>query len=208
MKLSFKRISIDVAEKSIKEKVNSILNEPELMNSIGDAIIKDIRFQTRRGVSSINGERFKPTSKAWRNKREKIAEATSTNDAYSKNRSNLTLTGQLLDSLRKAVNGKSVKIFFAGVHMPYKQKYLEYFMRKKSKRRINLGRTVEGFQTSAGGISYVNTGKTGTYTVGKAITNNKLAEYVEKGGRPFFGIRAKMIDQLKSIVIRYIRRKL
>jgi hypothetical protein len=208
MKLSFKKISIDVAEKGIKERVNLILKEPALLNMAGDAIIKDIQFQTRRGVSSVTGGRFKPTSKAWREKREKISESTNTNDAYSKNRSNLTLTGQLLDSLRKSVNAGVVKIFFAGVHYPYKQKYLEYFTRKKAKRKINLGRTVKGFQTSAGGISYVNTGKSGTYTVGKAMTNNKLAEYVEKSGRPFFGIRPKMIEQLKSIVIRYIRRRL
>lgn len=208
MKVKFKSISIDRVETSVRDKVNSIIGEAALLNEVGDTIIKDIQFQTRRGVSPKTGERFKPTKKSWREKREKIAEATNTHEAYSKNRSNLTLTGQLLDSLRKTITGRAVKIYFAGFHLPYKQKYLEYFIRKKAKRRTNLGKTVKGFETSAGGISYVNTGNSGTYTVGKVISNKKLSEYVKENGRPFFGIRAKLVNQLKSIVIRYIRRKL
>lgn len=208
MKFKFNKISIDNVEANIKTKVSKMLSEPALLNEVGDTVIRDIQYQTRRGVSAVTGERFKPTKKSWREKREKIAQATPTHETYGKNRSNLTLTGQLLDSLRKVISGKGIKIYFAGFHMPYRQKYLEYFTRKKKKRRTNLGKTLKGFQTSAGGISYVNTGNAGTYQVGKVISNEKLSKYVEENGRPFFGIRDKLLNQLKSIVIRYIRRKL
>jgi hypothetical protein len=207
MKIKFNRDTISKAEGDIKNKLKKVLSEPQLLSEVAEVAINDIKFQARRGVSSKNGQRFKPLSKEWIEKRDRISQATDTHPAYSKNRSNITITGQLLDALRKSITGSKITLFFAGFHYPYKIKYLEWFVRKKKKRRINLGKTVKGFQTSAGGISYVNTGNSGTYSVGKRISNDKLSGYVNEI-RPFFYLRESLLPRLKSVVIRYIRRKL
>lgn len=207
MNLKFNEKTIDKAQADIQAKLKEIVKSPELLNEIGDIAIKDIQFQARRGKNPITGGSFIPLSKKWIEKRQKISEVTDVHEAFKANRSNITLTGQLLNSLRKYYTGNKITLFFAGFHNPYKAKYLEYFTRKKKKRRINMGRTVKGFQTSAGGISYVNTGREGTYTVGKRISNDKLSGYVNEL-RPFFKIRDSLLPRLKNIVIRYIRRKL
>jgi hypothetical protein len=207
MNLKFNQRMIDKAEADIKAKVKEIIKSPELLNEIGDIAIKDIQFQARRGISTDGSKFTKALTPKWVRQRENIAKATQTHETFKANRNNITITGQLLNSLRKYSTGNKITLFFAGFHNPYKAKYLEYFTRKKKKRRINMGRTVKGFQTSAGGISYVNTGREGTYTVGKSISNDKLSGYVNQI-RPFFKIRESLLPRLKNIVIRYIRRKL
>jgi hypothetical protein len=216
MKLVFNKASLDRLEKETKDRINRVIQNPQLINELGKIAVDTLKFTARKGISPETGERFKPLSKSWKNEREKIAEASPTHPAYSKTRSNLTLTGQLLDAIKftYSVTTRSIfiRLFMDGTHQPYRKKYMESFVRKKKKRKVNLGRTVKGFEKSFGGMSYVNTGRSGFYKVGKEISNLKLAQYVTEAGRPFFGfserLKDKLLTQMKKVVIRYIRRNL
>ncbi len=206
MEIKFKQFSIDNVQADLTKKMKDLIKSPALLSEIADVAIKDIKFQARKGVSTKTGTKFAPLSDAWVREREKIGEETRTNDAFAPKRSNITITGQLLDSMKKRIVGNGISIYFSGIHKPYKAKYLEFFTRRKAKRNVRLGK-IKGLQVSHGGIEYVNTGKKGTRTIGKPIENSLLAQYVEET-RPFFRIRESLIAQLKSVVIRYIRRKL
>ena len=176
--LKFKGVSIDTAEEAIKTKLTKMIKSPELLDQLGDVMIKDIKFQARRGVNSITGGKFIPLSKKWIAEREKISQAQPVNEAFKANRSNVTLSGQLLDSLRRLSSNGILKIFFQGIHRPYRAKYSEIRKKQASTREI-----------------------------GKPIENSKLAQYANEI-RPFFYVREKLLPQLKSVVIRYIRRNL
>lgn len=162
--------SVKDAQDSISAKVKQIISDKELLTQLGNTIVTDVKFQTRRGVSSKTGEKLRPLTKEWVDRRSKIASSTGTADTYSARRSNLTLTGQLLDSFQVvAINKAKVILNFVGIHKPY---------------------------TNVGGKK-----------VGREIPNEKLAEYVQIL-RPFLGVRPTLIQQLKNIAIRFIRRKL
>jgi hypothetical protein len=200
MKLVFNKASLDRLEKETKDRINRVIQNPQLINELGKIAVDTLKFTARKGISPETDQKFKqPLSKSWRKERERIAEATPTHQAYSKNRSNLTLTGQLIDAIKftYSVTTKSIfiRLFMDGTHQPYRKKYMESFTRK-----------------TKGGKTTVNTGRSGFYKVGKEISNLKLAQYVSEAGRPFFGfserLKDKLLTQMKKVVIRYIRRNL
>lgn len=180
-------LSVEQAKLRIITKVQAIIKNPELLTQLGNTIVTDILFQTRRGVSASTGEKLKPITKKWVKERDKISKATPPGQAYSKARSNLTLSGQLLNSFKiTKIVGASVTMEFTGNHVPYTAQYVKSYKRN--------GKTV-------------TTNRQGLRTIGKKMLNKDLAEYVQKD-RPFVGVRTKLIQTLKNIAIRFIRRKL
>lgn len=221
IKVSFNEKSIKDVENRIKQSFEKVIANPEMMNDIGETIVKDIKYQTRRGLSipnngplkalstnrhpflySIYGrldfQRAKPAGEkksqinaakrknerlqalrethakdgySWVDIRGYISNSTTTHETFKANRSNLTLTGQLLDSLKHRVFGAGKLLLeFTGVHKPYK----------------------------------IRTAK-GQRQVGEAISNEELAEHVQQI-RPFVGVRDAIKKRIKIIVLSYLRR--
>lgn len=177
MKLKFNEQSISRVENETREKLKKIFQEPALLSQVADVAIKDIKFQARRGKNPITGGNFIPLSKEWIKRRGELAKTNTTNEAYKQNRSNITFTGQLLDSLSKKITRSGISIIFSGIHRRY--------VRSIS----NLKRSKKEPKTQP------------------QLTNDQLAQYVGEI-RPFFYIRETLLPQLKSVVIRYIRRRL
>lgn len=176
--------SVARVEKSVRESFEKVINNQNLLKDIGTVVIKDIQFQTRKG-------KLKPLSDEWVNERKKIAKATATHPAYSARRSNLTLTGQLLDSL-KIIYSKAGEVIIeaTGIHRPYKANYLKSWYRIGQSGKRHL----------------VKSSNTGMRTIGESIENKKLAEYVADQGREFMKVREGLNRQLKNLVVAYIRR--
>lgn len=179
--------SVARVEKSVRESFEKVINNQNLLKDIGTVVIKDIQFQTRK---TRKGE-LKSLSDEWIDERKKIAKATATHPAYSARRSNLTLTGQLLDSL-KIIYSKAGEVIIeaTGIHRPYKASYLKSWYRIGQSGKRHL----------------VKSSNTGMRTIGESIENKKLAEYVADQGREFMKVREGLNRQLKNLVVAYIRR--
>jgi hypothetical protein len=207
-KVSVDQESLKNVEESVRRIFNKVMNNKVMLKEVGETAITDIQFQTRRGKSIPLGGKFTALGKKWVKEREKIELATPTHAAYETRRSNLTITGQLLDAMvaKPGIPAK-VTIQFEGTHFPYVANYLTHYIRRAGKRvqRINRG-PVQGFRSSTGGFQWVNTNRTGTRTIGKPIPNEKLAEYVNESSRPFMGVRDTLKPRLSRIVVSYIRR--
>lgn len=197
--LKFSKKSIAEVEGDVRTKLTRIISDKGLLTDIGNTVIQDIKRETRRGRNGETGEKFKPLSKSWKKTRGEIESRAPeiTHPAFSKNRSNLTLSGQLLDSLKIVLISKaSVVINFVGTHTAYKIPYLKSFTRRRKKTK-----------STRGGIETVTTNRSGYRTIGKDLQNEELAEHVQET-RPFMQIRPKLINQLKTLVIRFIRRNI
>lgn len=140
----FKRLN-----NSLRRVVESVLERRDVQSHIAEAVRRDIVTQTRRGVSVVTGQKFKSLSEGWIELRKKIILATSVPEWVSAKKSNLSLSGQLLDSLDYKLFGVGLgfeaRFYFRGTHSPYQY-------RGKSGKMV---------------------------TVGKRIANEKLADYVE-----------------------------
>jgi len=62
MKLKFSKISIDSAQEYTRAKVKNLFKDPQMLGEIGDLMIRDIKYQVRRGISPKTNQPFKPLS--------------------------------------------------------------------------------------------------------------------------------------------------
>jgi hypothetical protein len=150
IKIEFDSNSIKRVEAQTKLAFEKVISSKKLLDEVGKTVVTDIQFQTRRGQSIPENARLKPLSSRWIKDRQLIADATDTNQVYSPKRSNLTLTGQLLDALSwRIVTDKkgTIETFFKGIRRPYF---------RKSKR--------------TGKVTEIKT----------KISNEELAEYVQR----------------------------
>ena len=137
-------ISVKLNEKSlkdvedlIKKAFNNVIRNKKMLTEIGEDVTKDIQFQTRAGNSIPNNEKLAPLKKSWILIRKRIAESQGTHQAYREKRSNLTLSGQLLNSLKAKVKGPgSVEVAPTGLRSRYKIK------RKDGKGTYQLGKLI------------------------------------------------------------------
>jgi hypothetical protein len=197
--MSFKVKFRDDLFKLVSQRSQKVLQDALKAKKLGEdiaaVVIKDIQIQTRSGKSIPNGGRLKSLSKSWIKTRGKIIKANGVASYVKQSRSNLSLSSQLLDSLKsrqKPTNrGLEVGFFFSGDHQPYKLPYAKTWQVKRA-----FGRS---------GTLTFKSSKTGIRTIGRKIKNSKLATYVERD-RPFIGVRPQVQATLRQLVLREVRR--
>lgn len=148
--------------------VSKVLDADELVTDIGNTAIKRIKGVTRTGKEIESGSSQPALSQESKDSRKQLAKRNRTHSTFSPGRSNLTFTGQLLDSLTfKKIRG-GVRIEPSGSRKPYK-----------------------------GGSK-------------KVLTNKQVAGLLAKmkPKRVFLGVDNEMVKQIKSIIKRFLRRKL
>lgn len=168
-----KEQDIKNVEASVRSAFEKAIRSKQMLNEVGQVVVEDVVEQTRRREKSIPNKLkdLKLLKESWIRRKTKLAQYNNADPEYQEGRSNLTFTGQLLNSFKWAVTGPGkLKLFFDGIHKPYKDK----------------------------------DGK----AVGKPITNEELAGYVAKQGRPFVGVRPVIERRIGRIVRSYVRRAL
>lgn len=140
MKISIDEQSLKNVENNIRKSFEKVIRNQTMMKDVSDTIIKDIQFQTRSGKSIPLNQRFPPLTKGWRDRRKEIK--SQRHNAFSPNRSNLTLSGQLVDSLKSIVVGAGRFIIKAsGIHQPY------YYEGKRG-QRVQVGSKIDNEKLS------------------------------------------------------------
>lgn len=168
----FNQKSMDGLEQNVRDAFKKAIGNKQMLNEIGKEIIIDVVDVTRNKDKSIplKLSDLKLLKESWIITKRRLAQTNETDPAYEDGRSNLTFTGQLLNSMRHSILGPGkLEISFKGMHAGY---------------------------------------KSATGRVSKAIENSKLAEYVAKAGRPFFGVRPAMRFRVNRIVKTYVKRAL
>lgn len=123
--------------------VNEILKGTELLNEVGEFATDRIRYQARVTKPFNNSGDFPDLQPTTITNRRYLAKYNQTHATYQDNRSNLTITGQLLGSLKHFIRGTGlIEINFDGNHTGYKtgsgrtkslpnKKIAEYLREKK-----------------------------------------------------------------------------
>lgn len=113
--------SIGKVEESTKKLFEKVISNRKMLNEIAETIIDDVKFQTRKGKSIPNDGSFKPLTQDWKDMRKRISRKTETHASFSPSKSNLTITGQLLNAfVHKIIGAGKINFFFEGTHKPYK----------------------------------------------------------------------------------------
>lgn len=112
----------------VEKRLADAIDSAELARVIGEPLAERIKFEAKRGRPMNDEGRFPDLAKLTIENREHLEQYNQTADVYSPPRSNLSFTGQLLDSLKWRRAGKSagnraklsVEVFFSGDRKPYK----------------------------------------------------------------------------------------
>ena len=126
--------SIQDCERNVREAFNKVMRNQQMLEGIAETVVKDIQFQTRRGQSIPAESKFSPLTRKWINMRKKIEAAEGAGQAFSPERSNLTMSGQLLESIKGIIKGPGKILFTAtGERDPYFYKTNSGISQRKKK---------------------------------------------------------------------------
>lgn len=120
LNVKFDSAKFDRLVDGISSKFDRIANSKQMKEQIGELIISDIQKQTRAGNSIPDGSKFPGLKPSTVKMRDKLSDTNQTGEAFSVRRSNLTLSGQLLLSLKAKLLNKAVEVEPSGIHRPYR----------------------------------------------------------------------------------------
>lgn len=106
---------------NLKKIVAAAVSDREHLESLAVVVQKSIVGNARSGKDP-DGNKFKPLSDSWIERKSKLSKVNNTSEFYRKRKSNITFTGQLLDSFKyKVVQATlTINFFFDGFRKPYK----------------------------------------------------------------------------------------
>jgi len=135
MKVSVDDKSLKNVEDNIRKSFEKVIRNQTLMRELSDTIIKDIQVQTRMGKSIPLEQKMASITNEWKDRRKTIT--SEKHQAFSPGRSNLTVSGQLLNSLQSFfVSAGKFVIRATGIHQQYTYK-------KKNGETSQIGNRVE-----------------------------------------------------------------
>lgn len=106
-------------EKRFKAFIEKVKKQPEWKDEAADLAIKNIQIETRKQKYIKDGSRQPALSQDWIERKQELAKSNPKGTSYGASKSNLTLTGQLLESLKRTDNKKRVEIEPTGKRKPY-----------------------------------------------------------------------------------------
>ncbi len=119
-------VSIDKFSRTFKTKVKKVLKDIEstgAMQEVGDSIIKDVQTRTRKGygaTSQHNKIKLDKLSDSYKKQRKKMRLSSTTRP----NKSNLTQSGEMLESLERNKIRGGVRVIPSGLDNKKKAKWV------------------------------------------------------------------------------------
>lgn len=105
------KVNIEKAQKALIERLSKATKETELLDEVGTIAVRNTKADARLGLDSETQERFQTFTgkdKEYIKRRRRIAKANGRGRSFKPTKANLTLTGQLLESIGYIVNSGKV----------------------------------------------------------------------------------------------------
>lgn len=124
------------AKKQFQKKVDKIIQSDEWKEIAADYAINQIQGKTRLQKSAKDNSPLKYISEEHKKTKKKLAKLNSKGKNFGASKSNLTITGQLLESLKGQNKKRSVEIEAKGERKPYKVSKNSYAKKTPSNEEL------------------------------------------------------------------------
>jgi len=114
--------SVNQISAEVKALFQRVITNKQMLNEIGKTLIQDIKTTTQKEGKSIPNKvtDLKLLKERWIIRKTKLAKTNHTDEFYEEGKSNLTFTGQLLNSIVFNIVSKGKLLFtFSGTHEGY-----------------------------------------------------------------------------------------
>lgn len=120
---SFKtRFNRPAQEKRFRKFIEGVKRQDRWKDDAAELAIKNIQIETRKQKFIKDGSSQPAIGEPWKERKRELAKYNTKGKSYSPNKSNLTFTGQLLESLQRAKHKTKVIIEPTGTREPYRDK--------------------------------------------------------------------------------------
>jgi hypothetical protein len=107
-------------ESNLRQTAKEILSNPALKQEVGTFAVERVKYQARAGKPFNATDKFPELKDSTVKNRKYLGKYNTTHDVFDPEFSNLTITGELLDSLASLDEGDTLlRIAFTGMHKPY-----------------------------------------------------------------------------------------
>jgi hypothetical protein len=124
MKLTLDFASFQKKIKEIESKLESSIDDSKFLNEVGQMVVGDIKRNAKSGFTIEKDgttKRMEPLTNVTIEKREWLRRAGNAKaKPYRDNFSNLSMSGQLIDSIDYKIDGNKIEIDAHGERQPYK----------------------------------------------------------------------------------------
>lgn len=103
----------------LSARFDSFTNDQREMEACGDIIVKEIKANTRKGIS-WDGSKFKGLDDSTIDRREALAGVNPTSEFYKPSKANATFMGETVDSIIAEVNSQKIVLSGDGKHSKMK----------------------------------------------------------------------------------------
>tara|TARA_R110000868_G_scaffold411262_1_gene702568 strand:+ start:1442 stop:1960 length:519 start_codon:yes stop_codon:yes gene_type:complete len=110
------------AKKKLKAKFEKIIESDEWKEKATEYAINQIQGKTRTQKSAKDNSPLPKISEKHKDNKKRIAKYNGTGKNFGNTKSNLTITGQLLESLKREKHKTQAQIIAYGDRVPYKTK--------------------------------------------------------------------------------------
>lgn len=118
-KVSVDQSSIKSIEDNVRKAFDKVIANKQLLKDLGDTIVKDIKGVNRTGISPKTGTKHPELTSVTKEIRGVLSQTNSTDPSYKRDKSNITFSGQLLNSIQSTSNGPGeIEIKATGTHKP------------------------------------------------------------------------------------------
>lgn len=157
---------------SLIKRINDDIANPKLLNEIGETVVKNSVAQARLGKDPETLNRYEPIGggnpEAYYSHRDRVAKKFGAGSNYGTKKSNLTITGQLLNSIKHVIKKGKVLIEAQGQHRAY------------SKGGKSIGNAELARIHSKGNRNLPARNVVGVSAKTREIINNKIAAYLRR----------------------------
>jgi hypothetical protein len=118
------KVNFDEKEaiKRFKMRFEEFRKKDQWKDEAAKLAINKLKGETRLGRFLATGENQPPLSPGWIKRRKELAQHNTTGTSFREGKSNLTLTGQLIDSIKRFPDATRVIIETMGERIPYRNK--------------------------------------------------------------------------------------
>jgi hypothetical protein len=112
--------SLKNVEANVVTAFKKVIANKQMLDEVGQTIVTDVVEQTRNERSIPLGKELRLLKEGWITRKARITSVNQPDPNYEEGKSNLTFTGQLLNSFTWAIESVGViKLFFKDNHKPY-----------------------------------------------------------------------------------------
>lgn len=164
-------------------KVRKTLQEPEFLERVGRTAVREVKANAQKGYDK-DGNLMKPLKPSTIKRRKELSKVNKTSKHYSHAISNLSFTGQLINSIKHFVRKKQVLIRPEGSRRPYtmSEEFRENKAGTKARKVKNKSKSTP--------------------------TNPELMGYMRELGRDIMGVHEGLRQKIREMAVRQIQKSI